>query len=468
MLNQIQVMRKIYLSLCLLLVVALPAMSQNFNVTFQVDMSQVAVVDDTVSVAGSFQAAAGFPADWTPGATLLTDGNSDGVYDITVQLPAGSYEYKFLNGATWGTDEGVPGACQVNGNRGVTVAADMTIPVVCFGQCVACPTTVDTVDVTFQVDMRYRVISPTVSIAGDFQGDVPGAGWSDWTPGATLLSDGNNDSIYTLTVRLPEGTYAYKYLNGAAWGTDESVPSGCAVNNNRELIVVGPGPQVIPVHCFASCAAACVAPLPAINVTFRVNMANEIVSSNGLYVAGSFQNPAWVKDTLAMLDVNSDQVYEYTASIVPSEYQFKYYNGDQGDPDGENADFLAGGCGASNGIGGFNRVLNIMGRLTDTILPIWDFNSCNVLATSTQEEATTSFSVYPNPFSTSTVIEMNRWERTAYDLRVISVTGQVVLERKGLRTNRTEISREGMQSGMYFVELRDAKGLATTQKIIVQ
>lgn len=459
-------MRKIYLTLCLLLVASLSAIAQNFAVTFQVDMSQVAVVGDTVSVAGNFQAAAGFPSDWTPGSTILTDANSDNVYDITVQLPAGTYEYKFLNGAAWGTDEGVPGSCQVNGNRGITVSGATTIPVVCFGQCAACPTVVDTVDVTFQVDMRYRTIDPTVSVAGDFQGDVPGAGWSDWTPGSTVLSDPNNDSIYTLTVRLPEGTYAYKYLNGSAWGTDESVPSGCAVNNNREVVVVGPGPQVIPVHCFASCAAACIAPLPAINVTFRVNMSNEIVNVNGLFVAGSFQNPAWVKDTLLMTDANSDMVYEITQSIVPSEYQFKYYNGNAGDPDGETADFLSLGCGASNGIGGFNRVLNITGQLTDTILPIWDFNACSATV-STPEAATTSFSVYPNPFSTSTVIELNRWERTAYDVRVISVTGQVVLERKGLRTNRTEISREGMQSGMYFVELRDAQGRATTQKIIV-
>jgi hypothetical protein len=465
LLIQIQVMRKIYLSLCLLLAVAMPAIAQNFNVTFQVDMNTQALIADTVSVAGNFQAAAGFPSDWTPGSTLLTDANMDGVYEVTVQVPAGSYEYKFLNGAAWGTDEGVPGGCAVGGNRGVTVAGDMTIPVVCFGQCAACPTTVDTVEVTFQVDMHYLTIAPMVTIAGDFQGDVPGAGWSDWTPGITELTDANNDSIYELTVRLPEGTYAYKYINGSAWGQDESVPSGCAVNNNRELVVAGPGPIVIPVHCFASCGA-CIAPLPAINVTFRVNMANEIVSANGVFVAGSFQNPAWVKDTLRMTGPGS--ILSYTVSLIPAEYQFKYYNGNGGDPDGETTDFLAAGCGASNGVGGFNRVLDITGQLTDTILPTYDYNTCNIIAASAQEPNATSFSVYPNPFSNTAVIELNRWERTAFDLRVISVTGQVVMERKALRTSRVEISAEGMNAGMYFVELRDAKGRTTTQKVIVQ
>ena len=154
--------------------------------------------------------------------------NSDNVYDITVQLPAGTYEYKFLNGAAWGTDEGVPGSCQVNGKPWQSLSrAPRPSQWYASASAPLAPTAVDTVDVTFQVDMRYRTIDPTVSVAGDFQGDVPGAGWSDWTPGATTLSDPNNDSIYTLTVRLPEGTYAYKYLNGSAWGTDESVPSGC-------------------------------------------------------------------------------------------------------------------------------------------------------------------------------------------------------------------------------------------------
>ncbi|MFN8398317.1 MAG: T9SS type A sorting domain-containing protein [Bacteroidia bacterium] len=459
-------MRKLYVSLCLLLASALPAVAQ-FNVTFQVDMNTQAVVDDTVSVAGNFQVAAGFASDWTPGITRLTDANADGVYDLTVQLPAGSYEYKFLNGAAWGTDEGVPGACNVNGNRGMTISGDTTLSLVCFGSCTACPVGVDTVDVTFQVEMRYLTLASMVTIAGDFQNDVPGAGWSDWTPGITELTDPNNDSVYTLTVRLPEGTYAYKYINGTAWGQDESVPGACAVNNNRELIVTGPGPITVPVHCFASCSA-CVAPLPAINVTFRVDMSNEIVNSGGVFVAGSFQNPAWVKDTLLMTDVDADGIYEHTEAIVPNEYQFKYYNGPGGDADGETADFLALGCGVSNGLGGFNRLLNIVGRTTDTILPVWEYNSCTTVATGVAEQEGTTFNVYPNPFSSTTVIELNRWERSAFDLRVVSVTGQVMMERNGLRSSRVEISREGLESGLYFVELKDAKGRRTTQKIVVQ
>ena len=107
-------------------------------------------------------------------------------------------------------------------------------------------------------------------------------------------------------------------------------------------------------------------------------MANEIVSSNGVFVAGTFQDPAWVKDTFQLTDGNMDQIYQFTTKIVPAEYQYKYYNGDGGDPDGEDADFETAGCGVSNGIGGWNRLLDITGQLTDTILPVYDYNTCNI------------------------------------------------------------------------------------------
>ena len=216
-------MKKFFTFLLVLLTIS-TVKAQSYNVTFQVDMKNEATIADTISVAGNFQAAAGFASDWTPGITILTDPDMDSVYTGTFSMPAGSYEFKYLNGTTWGTDEGVPGGCAVNGNRGETVSANTTIPVVCFGQCGPCPVSVDTVTVTFQVDMANEVVGDTVSVAGDFQSEV---GDNDWTPGQTVLTDPDMDGVYTLTVDLPEGTYGFKYINGTAWGQDESVPSAC-------------------------------------------------------------------------------------------------------------------------------------------------------------------------------------------------------------------------------------------------
>lgn len=459
-------MKKIYALLIALLAFGLTAEAQMFPVTFQVDMSNETVGGD-VTVAGNFQVAAGYASDWTPGITVLTDGNNDDIYDLTVMLPAGSYEFKYLNGSAWGTDEGVPGACAVNGNRGVTVSGSTTQPVVCFGSCAACPSGVDTVTVTFQVDMSNETAADSVTVAGDWQGDAVGQGWSDWTPGISVLTDPDNDDIYTLTVDLPEGTYQYKYLNGVAWGTDESVPSSCASNNNRELVVAGPGPVVVPVNCFAGCGA-CIPPLPPINVTFQVDMSNEIVSVNGLNVAGSFQNPAWDKDALGMTDANNDGIYVHTESIVPGEYQYKFFNGGSTDPnDGEFGGIDPGSCATSNGLGGFNRVLDITGMLNDTILPVYEFNSCNTLATAIVDSELEGVEAYPNPFSNFATLRLNGYDGMPYSARIINVVGQSVWEMENITASEVTLDRAGLNSGVYFLEV-SKDGRTKSVKLIIE
>lgn len=460
-------MRKIYNSialLCLLAVTVSWASAQTYQVTFQVDMSNEASIADTITVAGNFQAAAGYASDWTPGITILTDGNNDSIYDLTVNLPAGSYEYKFINGVAWGADEGVPGACAVNGNRGMNISANTTLPLVCFASCNPCVTSVDTVDVTISVDMRYQTIADTISIAGDFQSQVTG---SNWTPGATILTDANNDSIYTATFRLAEGTYSYKFINGVAWGQDESVPSACAVNNNREMTIVGPGPQTIPTVCFATCDSACSAPLPPINVTFRVDMNNEIVNSGGVFVSGSFMSPAWVKDSLLMTDPNMDGIYSFTTSIVPAEYQFKYYNGPNGDPDGETADFATLGCGVANGVGGWNRVLDIVGQLTDTVLPVWEYNTCNTVATSLNDWAEMDIEVFPNPMQDETTLRFNNISTQDLNISLMNISGQQLRSWSDLNTSELRISRGNLPAGLYFIRVQDGKGNQITKKVMM-
>lgn len=459
-------MKKLYLFLLLLAGSTFGLNAQSFTVTFQVDMSQVQSIADTVTVAGNFQSAGGVGNDWTPGAAIMTDANNDSIYDLTVTLPSGNYEYKFINGTAWGADEGVPGACQVNGNRGVNVTANTTIPVVCFASCSPCAGAApDTVSVTFAVDMSYKNPASTITVAGSFQSDISGTGNAgDWTPGATVLTDPDNDSIYTGTFMIAEGTYQYKFVNGTMWGQDESVPGACATNNNREITIQGPGPVVIPTVCFGTCDSACSAPLPPINVTFQVDMNNEIVNSTGLYVAGSFQNPAWVKDTLRMTDPDNDGIYAYTVNIEPNEYQYKFYNGDGGDPDGENANFLLLGCGVDNGVGGFNRLLDIKNQLTDTILPAYVYNTCNITPVSTTEPVADFMEVYPNPFSQSTMV---RFGNGTHSLQLISVTGQIVRAMENIRNNQVEVKRGDLPAGIYFIKVRNEAGRELTKKVMI-
>ena len=53
-------------------------------------------------------------------------------------------------------------------------------------------------------------------------------------------------------------------------------------------------------------------------------MSEQIVNASGVYVAGTFQNPAWIKYTLGMDDSDANKVYEYTTTVIPDRYAFLF------------------------------------------------------------------------------------------------------------------------------------------------
>lgn len=104
-------------------------------VTFQVDMSQMVISPNGVHLAGDFQG-------WDPSSYTMTN-IGGGIYALTIDIPPGTYEFKFINGNAWGQDEQVPASCGVpNGfsiyNRTITITADIVLPAYCYAQCTPC------------------------------------------------------------------------------------------------------------------------------------------------------------------------------------------------------------------------------------------------------------------------------------------------------------------------------------------
>jgi LPXTG-motif cell wall-anchored protein len=87
-------------------------------VTFYYDPVSHWITDNVnsliVTAAGSFQSEVGCSGDWDPAClrTWLEDIDGDGIYSLTVTLPAGSYEYKIAFGEGW--DGAVGGAGGAN------------------------------------------------------------------------------------------------------------------------------------------------------------------------------------------------------------------------------------------------------------------------------------------------------------------------------------------------------------------
>jgi pullulanase-type alpha-1,6-glucosidase len=68
-------------------------------------------VPGSVTVAGSLQSELGCPGDWQPecSATFLADGDSDGIWTGTFNVPAGAWEYKVALNGNWDVNFGAGG-----------------------------------------------------------------------------------------------------------------------------------------------------------------------------------------------------------------------------------------------------------------------------------------------------------------------------------------------------------------------
>ncbi|MCC3159909.1 T9SS type A sorting domain-containing protein [Hymenobacter sp. 15J16-1T3B] len=247
-------MKHLY-SAALLLLVSLAAHA--VPLTFRVDMSQQTVAAAGVHVAGNFQAAAGFGTDWNPATTLLTDPDNDRIYEVTVDVPAGTYLYKFVNGNGWSGAELPSASCGVddgggNVNRQVALPTSaLRLPAVPFG---GCPTLV-----TFRVNMRGQTVAPGgVHVMGNFQTLAGYA--SNWNPAAIALTDYNNDDIYEAQVALPApGRFLYRFVNGSAAAAAETVPATCGLDDGTgagtlaRVYNATAATNTAPAVCFGSC-----------------------------------------------------------------------------------------------------------------------------------------------------------------------------------------------------------------------
>jgi alpha-amylase len=229
--------------------------TQAAQLTFRVNMQGQTVAASGVHVAGSFQSEAGFPADWNPATTQLTDADNDKIYEVTVNVPAGVYQYKFVNGNAWSGAEQVSATCGVadgggNVNRQLTLGtSSFRQPAIPFGGCLT--------QVKFSVNMQGQTVSANgVHVAGNFQA-LAGYG-TDWDATTIPLADPEADGIYEALVSLPAaGRFQYKFINGTAWAGAEAVPGTCGTDDSNggfnRILDATADVNTLPAVCFGSC-----------------------------------------------------------------------------------------------------------------------------------------------------------------------------------------------------------------------
>jgi hypothetical protein len=289
-------------------------------------------------------------------------------------------------------------------------------------------------------------------------------GWSS----KDMYDDGTNgdttagDNVWTLKTDVEEGdNWEWGIENNCGWKL---------VGSNRKFNVAVGGAVTGDVSYSIPALNA------PINVTFRVYMGDVILNSAGLYVGGNFQDAIagkslcnWSKDTLRLTDANNDDVFELTVSMSPGKYDYKYFNGRGGDPDGEKGNFSTGGCGSDNGLGGFNRTMDLSGATADVVMDIYKYDSCVVykLPTTGIKKTNAVFSgVYPNPATSSANIAFTN-KSMAHTVELLDISGKVVAKNTyAAGANFGTIMKPS--AGTYFVKVVAADGASATSTLVFE
>lgn len=218
------------------------------TVNFSVDMNSYSENFDQVYVSGTFN-------NWSGTANPLSDENFDGIWEGTIEVINGAYEYK-ITLDDWAAQEefgGFEECTKVDPtgqfvNRLLLVSGDTELPLYCFNSCYACG---EEVSITFRLGFGGTTPNPDgVYLAGGGNFDVPG--------GKFPMSDDDLDGVYEITVPRSIGFSSYyTFTNGpcADYSCKEDLSGQeCGDPDNfNDRFLPGVSQDTVIEVCFGTC-----------------------------------------------------------------------------------------------------------------------------------------------------------------------------------------------------------------------
>ena len=417
------------------------------DVTFQVDMNYVTASYTNVYVSGTVN-------NWSGNSNQLTDADGDGVYEGTLSLMPGSYEYKFTYDNWTGQETLDPVAdatCTLTTgtftNRYSTISnADTTLPVVCWEECAACVGPTD-----FAVTFMVNTANITVGTNGLYLGGgvIGGAN-------AVQLLDPDGDGIYVGTDTL-NGSNGGNFIflnspaNASDWNAKENLAGlSCAdPSNYNDRILPTFTQDTTLMFCFGTCSTdtSCTVTSTNPDVTFRVDMSNVSASFTNVYVSGTLNS--WSGNANQLTDPDGDGVYEADISLAAGNYEFKFtYDNWVGQ---ESLDAtLDSACTLTTGAF-TNRYITI--GASDTTLPVFCWEECTSCATTTTGCTELFFSEYAEGSSNNKYIEI--YNPTA---NAVSLSSYTVYQsgNGGSYTNTFTTNATIASGGVYMIAANQA------------
>lgn len=224
--------------------------TQEEDVTFILDMNNAPVSITQPYVSGSFN-------NWCGDCNPMDDSDGDGVWEATITMPLGLYEFKFT-GDNWAVQEEFNGLeeCTISPsgyiNRQLVVSQTSTFGPYCWNSCYACG---EGAMLTFELgfDVENNPPSPDgVWLAGGGNFDNPG--------GRFQMFDNDGDGVYTISFERGLGFssfYAFANGNCPDYSCKEDISGQACANpdnfNDRFLSAIGQDTTIAT--CFAVCTS---------------------------------------------------------------------------------------------------------------------------------------------------------------------------------------------------------------------
>lgn len=237
---------------------------------------------NSVALAGDFN-------DWKAEADMMEKKN--GVWQITLDLQPGEYQYKFVvDGDKWVTDPNNPNKAD-DGYGGQNSVINVGK-----SQAIQKPQATQKDVETRKVTFTYEPLTggkKEVYVAGDF---------NNWNETANKMQE--NNGIYETTLELPLGKYEYKFIVDGKWQTDEKAEEFVSdtFGGQNSVVFVGDKNKL--------------SALRRVEFTYVPQKTVKEV-----YLAGSFN--AW-NQKANKLEKNEDGSYSTTLLLKPDEYSYKF------------------------------------------------------------------------------------------------------------------------------------------------
>ena len=236
-----------------------------FATSFSVDMNCSDLAFGNVYVTGSW-------CGWCSCESYnsMTDGDADGVYAVTVDLPAGAdFEYKYMVDC-WAQQEDLiddaiaGGACVANtdyfsyANRSTSVGSSNDDT---YGSCLTCEEQAleALVAVTFNIDMNASDYPN-----GDYTNVVINGSWNGWNGWGVELADADGDGIWSATADFdPNLSIEFVVaVTGPAdgwsgWGQIINAPEDCEVPGTGNYGLSWGEDDLTYSVCAGSCSETC-------------------------------------------------------------------------------------------------------------------------------------------------------------------------------------------------------------------